>query len=61
MGKKPDQSHAEEYLKRMIEEKPADEPVERVLSTFCERYGVSMSECRVHYNTLVKKGVVKEK
>jgi hypothetical protein len=55
MSKKPDQKHAEEYLKQMIVDKPADEPIEKTLSTFCQRYGVSMGECQVYYNKLVKK------
>ncbi len=60
MSKKPDEAHAQAYLKRMIEEKPKDEPVEEVLSTFCQRYSVSLKECKVYYNQLKERGEIKE-
>jgi hypothetical protein len=37
------------------------EPVEEVLSTFCQRQGLSMDTCRVYYKKLVDKGEIKEK
>jgi hypothetical protein len=60
MSKKPDSQHMKEYLKDMLKDKPKDEPVEKTLAIFCERYGVNMEECQVHYDELVKKGVIKE-
>jgi hypothetical protein len=61
LSEKFDKEHMNQYLKEMIKEKPKNEPVEQVLTTFCQRYGVSMGECRVHYDELVKKGEIKEK
>ena len=60
MGEKMDKQHIKE-LKEMIQEKNPKEPVEKVLVKFCERHGVSLDTCRVHYNRLVKKGEIKEK
>ena len=60
MGEKMDEQHIEE-LKEMIQEKKPNEPVEKVLVKFCERHGVSLDTCRIHYNRLVEKGEVKEK
>lgn len=42
-------------LKRMIEEKPRDEPVEKVLVDFCERHAVSLGTCRKYYERLIAK------
>ncbi len=47
-------------LKEMIQEKPKDEPVEKVLVDFCERHAVSLGTCRKYYERLVEKGEVKE-
>jgi hypothetical protein len=60
MGEKMDKQHIEE-LKEMIQEKKAEESVEKVLVKFCTRHGVSLDACRVHYNRLVEKGEIKEK
>jgi len=60
MSEEMDKQHIGE-LKRMIEEKKATEPVEKVLVKFCARHGVSLDSCRVHYNRLVEKGEIKEK
>ncbi len=49
-----------EELKRMIDEKPHDEPVEKVLVDFCERHAVSLGTCRKYYERMVKKGNDKE-
>ncbi len=49
-----------EELKRMIDEKPHDEPVEKVLVDFCERHAVSLGTCRKYYERMVKKGDAKE-
>jgi hypothetical protein len=49
-----------EELRRMIDEKPHDEPVEKVLVDFCERHAVSLGTCRKYYKRLVKNGKAKE-
>jgi hypothetical protein len=48
-------------LKRMIQEKESEEPVEKVLVIFCARHGVPLDICRMHYNRLVEEGEIKEK
>jgi hypothetical protein len=53
-------NHTDE-LKEMVQKKKPDEPVEKVLITFCARHGVSLDTCRVYYNRLVEKGEIKEK
>ena len=60
MGEKTDKEHMAE-LKAMIQEKKPKEPVEEVLTTFCERHGVSLDTCKVYYNRLLEKGEVTEK
>jgi hypothetical protein len=60
MSDKLDKEHQQE-LKQMVEERKTNQPVEEVLSVFCQRHGVSMDTCRVYYNQLVKKGEIKEK
>jgi hypothetical protein len=45
----------------MIQEKPPEEPVEKVLVKFCERHAVSLDACRKYYERMVEKGEVKEK
>jgi predicted solute-binding protein len=60
MSKKKDKDHIEE-LKEMIQEKKPKEPVEKVLTKFCGRHGVSMGTCKKYYDQLVTKGEVKEK
>ena len=47
-------------LKRMLQEKKPEEPVEKVLAKFCARHGVSLDTCRVHYNRLVENGEIRE-
>ena len=61
MSKKSDKHHMDEYLKQMFKDKPKNEPTEKTLSTFCQRYGVSMNECKEYYVKLVKQGQIKEK
>ena len=61
MGAKFDKQHTIQELKEMIKERKPNEPVEKVLTVFCGRHGISMDECRVYYNQLVKKGEIKEK
>jgi predicted solute-binding protein len=53
--------HNMDLLKEMVNERKAGAPVEEVLSTFCQREGVSMGTCRVYYKKLVDAGEVKEK
>ncbi len=53
--------HMIEELKETLKEKKPDEPVEKILTVFCERTGVSMNACRVYYKRLVEKGEIKEK
>lgn len=47
-------------LKEMIADKPAGEPVEKVLVKFCERHAVSLGTCRKYYERLIEKGEVKK-
>ncbi|HLN45334.1 MAG TPA: hypothetical protein VK209_06470 [Candidatus Sulfotelmatobacter sp.] len=47
-------------LKEMIQQKPKDEPVEKVLVNFCERHAVTLGTCRKYYELLVEKGDIKE-
>ncbi len=58
---KTDKQHMNEYLQDMIKAKPKSEPVEETLATFCERYSLTMTECKEMYNKLVKEGKIKEK
>ena len=53
--------HLIQELKERVREKKPDEPVEKILTVFCERTGVSMNTCRVYYKRLVEKGEIKEK
>jgi hypothetical protein len=54
-----DKQHIKE-LKKMIQEKKTEEPVEKVLVKFCARHGLSLEICRAHYRRLVEKGEIKE-
>ncbi|MDR0372101.1 MAG: hypothetical protein LBI79_00840 [Nitrososphaerota archaeon] len=56
-----DEKHSVETLKEMLTEREHTEPAEKVLTTFCQRYGLSMETCRNYYNELVKRGEIKEK
>lgn len=47
-------------LKKMVDEKNPDEPVEQVLVKFCARTGISLDTCRDYYQHLVKSGEIKE-
>jgi hypothetical protein len=60
MGEKMDKQHLEE-LKVMIQEKQPKESVDKVLVKFCERHGISLDACKIHYDRLVAKGEIKEK
>lgn len=51
--------HKMDLLKEMVNEKKPNEPVEKVLSTFCQREGVSMSTCHLYYKKLVETGEIK--
>lgn len=59
MTEKNDKQHIKE-LKEMILEKKPQEPVEKVLTNFCARHGVSMGTCKVYYEQLKANGEVKE-
>ena len=60
MSDKLVKNHVKE-LKEMIQEKKPSQPVEEVLTVFCQRHGTSMDTCRGYYNQLVKSGEIKEK
>ena len=53
--------HMIQELKENLKERKPDEPVEKILTVFCERTGVSMDTCRVYYKQLVEKGEIKGK
>ena len=53
--------HNMALLKEMVSERKPGEPIEEVLSVFCQRQGVSMGTCRVYYKKLIDKGEIKEK
>jgi hypothetical protein len=59
--RKTDKEHMNQYLQDMLKDKPKNEPVEETLATFCERYSLTMTECKEMYNKLVKEGKIKEK
>lgn len=47
-------------LKQMIQSKDPEEPVEKVLVTFCARTGTSMNTCKKYYKFLVDSEEIKE-
>jgi ribosomal protein L20A (L18A) len=60
MREETDKHHMAE-LKEMLQEKKPKDPVEKVLTKFCARHGVSMDTCQVYYKRLVEKGEITEK
>ena len=60
MSGEMDKHHIQE-LKRMLQEKKSNEPVEKVLVKFCARHSVSLGACRAYYTLLVEEGEIKEK
>jgi hypothetical protein len=58
MSDKLDKEHMQE-LREMVKEKKPNQPVEEVLSVFCQRHGLSMETCRIYYRQLSKEGKVK--
>ena len=60
MTEKFDKQHKIEELKDMIKNRKRGEPVEEVLTIYCQRHGISIETCRVYYDQLVKKGEIKE-
>jgi uncharacterized protein YlaN (UPF0358 family) len=52
-----DEKDARQILKEMLQER-GDEPAEKVLVIFCQRYSLTMASCRELYNELVKKGEI---
>ena len=59
MSKELDKQHVRD-LKRMLQERKPEEPVEKVLVKFCARHSVSLDTCRVYYDRLVEKGEINE-
>ena len=55
------EKHLIEELKEKIKQKNPDEPVEKTLTVFCSKTGISMNTCRVYYKQLLDKGEIKEK
>lgn len=47
-------------LKKMLQSKEEETPVEKVLVTFCARTGTSMENCKVYYKSLVDSGDIKK-
>lgn len=60
MSDKLNEEHKRE-LREMVKEKKNKQPVEEVLSVFCQRHGLSLDECQAYYNQLVKSGAIKER
>ncbi len=56
-----DEKHSKEALKEMMAQRKPGQPIEEVLTIFCQRYGLTMNACRNYYDELVKKGEIKEK
>ncbi len=56
-----DKQHSMQALKEMVQDKKPNDPVEKVLATFCQRYSVTMATCKEFYDELVEKGEIKEK
>ncbi len=61
MSEKIDKQHKTQELKDMIKDKKPSESVEEVLVKYCHRQGISVDDCRVYYDKLVKAGEIKEK
>jgi len=53
--------HDIEQLRIMIESKKPNEPIEELLTIFCQRYGKSLDACHQIYQQLIEKGKIKEK
>lgn len=56
-----DEKDARQALKDMLQDRKPDEPAEKILATFCQRYSLDMATCRSFYDDLVRKGEIKEK
>ena len=54
-------NHKFKELKQMLLDRDSDESAEEVLTKFCERHGISLKDCRVYYDQLVKEGEIKPK
>jgi hypothetical protein len=61
MSEKIDKQHKAQELKNMIKDRKPSESVEEVLVKYCHRHGISVDDCRVYYDKLVKSGDIKEK
>ncbi len=53
--------HKIEELRQMIIDKDPKQPIEELLTIFCERHGLTSGTCRYYYNILVENGDIKEK
>jgi hypothetical protein len=61
MSEKIDRKHKAEELKNMLKDRKPGESAEEVLVKYCHRHGISIDDCRVYYDKLVKSGEIKEK
>ncbi len=55
-----DKQHSLEALHEMIRDRKKGEPAEEVLTIFCQRYSLTMEDCRSLYNELVAQGKIKQ-
>lgn len=60
MSEKYDKEHMIQALKEMVQEKEPNEPIEKILAVFCERYGLSAATCNMYYKQLVDSGAIKK-
>lgn len=61
MSEKIDKQHKVQELRDMIKDRKPGESVEEVLVIYCNRHGISVDDCRIYYDKLVKTGEIKEK
>ena len=53
--------HMIQELKDTLKKKDPKQPIEKTLTIFCERTGISMDSCRVYYKKIISEGETKEK
>ena len=61
MGNEFDKQHKAQELKDMIKNRKKDESIEEVLVVYCQRHGISVDDCRIYYDQLVKAGEINKK
>jgi hypothetical protein len=61
MSEEFDKQHKIQELKDMIKNRKPDEPIEEILTIYCQRHGISVEACRTYYDQLLRKGEIKEK